>query len=536
MKKTLWLLLVLVMCMSLVLSACNNNSGNGGETGGENGTANTEDDDKAVLVSKLGNTKLKAVVDELKNASEPDTDEIMGEVNALAMQMDLLGDMYGEAGGARLVIKDGRIYALNYDVETETWELATLVVIDDEYNTTIYSAEDWVQLDYSEMTQSLPVDNESFEEIETYAEILDGVTLPSLSAALFVKNGDWYQLDEAYVKDVLRSYITGLYVEMSEGETELPEDVAELVNTFLEGTTLQLSFAVSGEEIKGIKVNFAMTDEAIIALNGGGEDVELPYSSVSASFELLLNDTVTLPVREYLSVKMDMAEGTDLDVTAEVTYTADGEELASVVAKADAVVPADIAGTDVDMTVDFDASLNVKDADKANTKVLTASLLMCDGTDYEASYSVELENDADGVGQAVIKASQAGQELADLTATIDYDSANDVPTLDALTLLAVENKDSFKALAEAIASAYVLPEGEEWDYLDVKYYDETLDLTLTFYVDAYIDEDNVVYGLTVYQGNNTDYSCDYEVTKTDDGYEFTYVGYDWSGDSNIFFE
>lgn len=514
MKKTLLALILMFLCVAMVMTSCNF----GKQDDGNKVVEDTPEvkADKETIVGVVSGTKLGDVFADIKEIALPEMEEVeaiyneaISSVEGIKAQAEVSvpenADFKGvianggafiyanEELGAAIIMAGDQLYAISqsqYGFSVEATSIAMPEVSDEEFAATI---------------------DQYMEQIKYYVDIIDGITIPSLTSSLITKNGDWYMLNREFTRNMIKSYIVGLAT--AEGETVDAEGLAAL-DEELAKINVDLGFAVSGDKIRGVKIDTEISDEYETYPNGYDAEPVMEKNTVKINFEALLTadlkglDRVAAGLvqdENSVSAVIDLNETNvkiDFDYNTEY-QTIDASATIDFDAEAEAVNSLDVALKVVDneTTVEVSAKFNFADMTKANAEVVVIDFDLHDPDDH-GTIDAYIKNDAEGNGVVYAKIATDGVTDMEITGAIDYDNATDVPAEDDFVFTIVENYDLYDAKAWEIYNAFMTyAEGNvtsSGNYR-IAYYDADLGVTIvaSIYVDGtyeytYDEDGNVI--------------------------------------------
>ena len=475
MKKTI-LILAMVLCLALAFTSCKTAEPDS-ETPPENTVVVDSPEvaaDKAAIIKVVSGLKLGDAFAEVGDVAIPDVEEVVADVESMMAQANV---SISNGQEHLAVIYNGGLYVYTGYNGSDLELNEAFLLVDD----VIYSVTEGAVYGIGlEMLGSTDVVDTSMidaykEQIEYYVDLFDGVTIPSLTSSLITKEGDWYMLNPAFMRDVFKSYIISYATDMGEEITD--EAIAELDES-LESITINLGFAVSGENIRGIKASVSFVSEYVDYPDGYGAASVEKTETIKYSFEALLTEDLTALDR----VAGGMSDGTEsVYVALDVDMTA--EEIKAVDIGLDYA-----AGGE---TGNAKATVNFENFAKANADVVSINMNLTD-EDNEKMYIVAtLKNDADANGVIDVKVDYNGEEFGAIVGGVDYDNSN-APENRELFLSLIENFDAYDAKGQEIFEAYYNAYYEGLDHPTdayVAYYDAELDVTIVtvMYLDGYYD-------------------------------------------------
>ena len=459
--------------------------------------------DKAAIVKALTGAKLGDIFAEIEEVTLPELDEVetiyndaITSVKKIEAEANvsvsggpsfngvivdggayLYGDPQGvHELGAAIVMAGEKLYVIsnnNLGFSIDSENIALPDVSDEEFN--------------AEMEQYLAQVEQYMAQIEYYVDLIDGITVPTLTSSLITKNGDWYMLNRDFTRSMIKSYIVGISTE--QGETLDAEALASL-DKELAKIDPDLGFAVSGEKIRGVKLDATIHGETTTYPNGYEQaPVMVPFVTKLSAEALLTadlksidrvamgvsQDNVTMAVAmdvEATSVKLDVEYGVDTNsIKASATVNFDAE--AAVVNSL--AVAAEVAGS-ADQSVKAALTVNFDNFTKANADVIVFDLDYIEA-DTLGTIDASLKNDADGNGVVNFKVATNGVSQTEVTGTIDYDKATNVPAEDEFVFTMIENYAAYEAKAQELLEAYFAGDVDS-GYPVVVYYDAELDATI----------------------------------------------------------
>ena len=493
MKKTLLALILMFLCVAMVMTSCNF----GKQDDGNKVVEDTPEvkADKETIVGVVSGTKLGDVFADIKEIALPEMEEVeaiyneaISSVEGIKAQAEVSvpenADFKGvianggafiyanEELGAAIIMAGDQLYAISqsqYGFSVEATSIAMPEVSDEEFAATI---------------------DQYMEQIKYYVDIIDGITIPSLTSSLITKNGDWYMLNREFTRNMIKSYIVGLAT--AEGETVDAEGLAAL-DEELAKINVDLGFAVSGDKIRGVKIDTEISDEYETYPNGYDAEPVMEKNTVKINFEALLTadlkglDRVAAGLvqdENSVSAVIDLNETNvkiDFDYNTEY-QTIDASATIDFDAEAEAVNSLDVALKVVDneTTVEVSAKFNFADMTKANAEVVVIDFDLHDPDDH-GTIDAYIKNDAEGNGVVYAKIATDGVTDMEITGAIDYDNATDVPAEDDFVFTIVENYDLYDAKAWEIYNAFMTyAEGniESPSNYRIAYYDAELGVTI----------------------------------------------------------
>lgn len=512
MKKTLFSLVLMFLCVAMVFTSCDMFKKN--ETVEETPTVVVDSPevaaDKAAIVKALTGAKLGDIFAEIEEVTLPELEEVetiyndaITSVKKIEAEANvsvsggpsfngvivdggayLYGDPQGvHELGAAIVMAGEKLYVIsnnNLGFSIDSENIALPDVSDEEFN--------------AEMEQYLAQVEQYVAQIEYYVDLIDGITVPTLTSSLITKNGDWYMLNRDFTRSMIKSYIVG--ISTAEGGT-MEEDALASLDEGLAKIDLDLGFAVSGEKIRGVKLDATIHGETTTYPNGYEQGPVIVPLVTKLSAEALLTadlksidrvamgvsqDNVTMAVAmdvEATSVKLDVEYGVDTNsIKASATVNFDAE--AAVVNSL--AVAAEVAGAD--QSVKAALTVNFDNFTKANADVIVFDLDYIEA-DTLGTIDASLKNDADGNGVVNFKVATNGVSQTEVTGTIDYDKATNVPAEDEFVFTMIENYAAYEAKAQELLEAYFAGDVGS-GYPVVVYYDAALDATIAvrFYIDG----------------------------------------------------
>lgn len=493
MKKTLLALILIFLCVAMVMTSCDLFKQDDGNKVVED-TPEVKAD-KETIVGVVSGTKLGDVFADIEEIALPKMEEVEAIYNEAISSVDGIkaqaevsvpenADFKGvianggafiyanEELGAALILAGDQLYAISqsqYGFSVEATPIAMPEVSDEEFAAAI---------------------DEYLEQIKYYVDIIDGITIPSLTSSLITKNGDWYMLNREFTRNIIKSYIVGLAT--AEGETVDAEGLAAL-DEELAKINVDLGFAVSGDKIRGVKIDAEISDEYETYPNGYDAEPVMEKNTVKINFEALLTadlkglDRVAAGLvqdENSVSAVIDLNETNvkiDFDYNTEY-QTINASATIDFDAEAEAVNSLDVALKVVDneTTVEVSAKFNFADMTKANAEVVVIDFDLHDAEDH-GTIDAYIKNDAEGNGVVYAKIATDGVTDMEITGAIDYDNATDVPAEDDFVFTIVENYDLYDAKAWEIYNAFMTyAEGniESPSNYRIAYYDAELGVTI----------------------------------------------------------
>lgn len=501
MKKTLFSLVLMFLCVAMVMTSCNF----GKQDDGNKVVEDTPEvkADKETIVGVVSGTKLGDVFADIKEIALPEMEEVeaiyneaISSVEGIKAQAEVSvpenADFKGvianggafiyanEELGAAIIMAGEQLYAISqsqYGFSVEATPIAMPEVSDEEFAAAI---------------------DEYLEQIKYYVDIIDGITIPSLTSSLITKNGDWYMLNREFTRNMIKSYIVGFAT--AEGETVDAEGLASL-DEMLAKVNVDLGFAVSGDKIRGVKIDAEISDEYETYPNGYDAEPVMEKNTVKINFEALLtadlkgldrvaaglvqdenSASAAIDLNE-TNVKIDFDYNTEyqtIDASATIDFDADAVAVNS--------IAADFAIKTEFSNVEATATLNFDNITKANADVVVFDLDFYDENTH-GTIDAYIKNDAEGNGVVYAKIATDGVTDMEITGAIDYDNATDIPADDDFVFTLVENYDLYDAKAWEIYNAFMTyAEGniENPGNYRIAYYDADLGVTIvaSIYVDG----------------------------------------------------
>ncbi len=255
-KSLISILLTLILCLSGVLVSCTPRNN-------EPETNSDPESDKQVISDALSEGSIGDIFEKLESEeTSPDLSALYEEIAGLSFSSELDIDTQWLDSVLFLSMNDGII-------EAKLPEKSTYVVLDKDFSVITlsgypYSEGYWIKSE--EMMPSdieIPSDNQSFEDAlgisEEALDLIKGFSFPEIDENDIALDGNWYIIPDEYYKDIAKS-VLDLIVEIAElegEETPTEEEYNEAMDDIMkivDALGLKIGFAVSGENIVGIKV------------------------------------------------------------------------------------------------------------------------------------------------------------------------------------------------------------------------------------------------------------------------------------------
>ena len=502
MKKALSIILILA-CLVMTMSSCDLFKKNDVEQQVVEDSPEVAAD-KAAIIKVLSGVKLGDVFADLGEVTIPEGDyvtEAFEQFENMVAQADVniegVGALQGiiNKGGAFLYGgPDGEIqlgYALVYTAE------AIYAISTSSYG---YGVEKTQVSSEDVSTDELQAQVDQYiAMVKQYADLIDGIEIPSLTSSLIKKSGQWYVINSDFMKEVIKSYIIG-YVS-SQGTELTEEDIASIDET-LKNVTINLGFAVNGEKIYGMNVDVKI-------LNGD--------QTVDINYQTLLDPECTELDKVSVSVKADEGSITvvlDSDSANETVSLSFEYGLADQSIEAEAVVAYDAEANTVESlqlngtltmgsngNATASAVVNFDNIGKANADVLVLDVDVYMPENH-GTIDASIKNDADCNSKISVVIATNGVADFNVSGTITYGEAPNAPAEDDFVFDLIENYDVYDAKALEICEAfyaYMTEQGKGGSIYYVTYYDADLGVTIVccasiggYYQDVYDDYGNLV--------------------------------------------
>ncbi len=265
MKKLISLLLAAVMCLSMLMTSCGIFGGNE-EEDEEDAAAQ-----KQVIIENFEQINLKDIVtttlDQLEN-QQISYEDLLKEFNA---ELDCQASFDGETMSFYTGISDGLLKVVSPEGESG------YVFINDKSYVAISPSHGVLEINVEDVeSSSMP----AWTDLETYLTddilaALDSFTIEAPTEKQLKKSGDFFVLTNKYYEGLAES-VVDLIAQISyemQGYYPSEEEKAEALEQIIpvvEGLNLEIGFAVSGDNIVGIKLGIDPDMDMIESIIGGG--------------------------------------------------------------------------------------------------------------------------------------------------------------------------------------------------------------------------------------------------------------------------
>ena len=585
MKKILWLLVTLLVATTLVLTSCdktdeNENAGNennsqtggnnqNGNNNGENNENNSGEDekdaekDKETLVDILSGNKLGDIFGSVSG----ETPEWVGALESYAaeFQIDIGGEILGDKKAARIISKNNVLYILEKDYTTGELNVSQILYMGGNGIAQLVENSDG-----SYTLSGLDITLPDGEGGEIELPNLDSIVFPEtgLDVSKFTEIDGWYALDEDFIKDLIRdSYeiiggLGGGGTEPTAANITMP-DPEDLLDALLTSLDIDVRFAVSGENIQGIKYDIKVNDSFFSYLRLVGIGKTYYIKNVGMAGEVMLDETCTRLSSFSISEKVDYKDITDqvFNLNASTIYDAEGA-IKGVDFNTEFVIPAETKGMMEDLMetikellgdIPLENAVSAVEAGgesesfdlsfSASAKIDFSMLLATGhdiidmkmnlvrlGEDGEAeetllTASILYKNVISTIGQLLVDVSTGDGEdkmtIADIAGVVYYALVKDMPDLGELGNKLTASIPNVQKTVMDITDAYEFDESV-YEELTVMYYDSTLGLTLLFDISGGELSPVTASNITVYLGEVADGTLEYDLSVSlgEDGYIF----------------
>lgn len=606
MKRALWLFVAMIMVLSLALTSCgelvaggnSNEGGTGNEGTGEGGNENpgdenpgdenpgdenpgegtgepseptTPEEDIETLVGILSGSKFDDIFDDFGNFDTPSAEEILEELSKVSFQVDLTNKTNGSNESMRLVVLNSIAYLLENDSGDEEWEVVGAFKAYETLLLALTFGVDNIEIGFVEIPELSEIfESESGIEPASYMEELSGFdfnfdidtsSVPTISASDFEKKGDWYVLNEDYIKEVVRAYLEVLLESMENielpdigDEGELPaidsETIESMIDLILTNVTIDLGFRVNGENISAIKYYVEIEDSFFATMAVAGLTIASDIKNCGFGIEAYLDDSCTYVKTMNIDAKVDYKSGTDLVYSADYATVENEEGAPGLDITVETIIPAKTMESLMDLikslesgedtvadegTVYYDTKitesvkLDLSKLETAGATVIDVDVLVAEldaaGALVETLLNVDVSliNDENAVGILNVLISEGDGEdkndFAVIEGIVHYNEAANLPEVSTLASKILEGAEELYATLNAIGAEYTF--AEEESYITVLYNDAALGATILFDIDNEGDGEYGISAVYAYESQPLYAYYDYVVTVGTDGYVFT---------------
>lgn len=264
MKKLISLLLAAVMCLSMLMTSC-------GVFGGEEEEEEDATAQKQVIIKNFEDINLKDIVttalDQLEN-QQISYDDLIKEFNA---EIDCQASFQGDTVSFYTGVNDGLLKVVSPEGESG------YVFINDNSYVAISPSHGVLEINVENIESSSMPD---WTDIESYLSediitALESFKLEAPTEKQLKKSGKFFVLTNKYYEGLAES-VVDLIAQISyemQGYYPSEEEKAEALEQIIpvvEGLNLEIGFAVSGENIVGIKLGIDPDMDMIESIIGGG--------------------------------------------------------------------------------------------------------------------------------------------------------------------------------------------------------------------------------------------------------------------------
>ncbi len=341
MKKFFIALLAMILCFSMLLTACGDadKDKEKDDEEKENETEAGSSDEKQFIIDKIADFNIKNILDtamsnlESGNLSSP-IGNIFEEISKLSVESDLDLTFAGETGNiyaglkdnaAQIIVKsptgdEEAVYAIIKDGEIFGFTPESNGAFSVEGSGNILEMNELIlgNMDMSEITNEL--DSILTDEI---MNVLGEFKFPELKKDDLVKEGDFYYIKDTYYSKVAENVLDFVIdiMDAAGAAAERPSEaeldsVLTMINEIIDMANLKIGFAAGKNGICGFAVSVDLDVNAVAAYLNGSAVSDEP-STVKFAVEMLATKDLKAP--KYLHATADIdVDGVSADITANI--------------------------------------------------------------------------------------------------------------------------------------------------------------------------------------------------------------------------
>ena len=436
MKKFFIALLAMILCFSMLLTACGDAAKNDKDKAKEEETGDV--DEKQIIIDSIAAFNIKNIVDtvlsSLESGNTGNMNEMVGQlfdmIKATNAEANMNLTIDGETGNIYAGIKDGIFQGHATNIDGEDGKV--YVIVNENgllgFNSMsngsfeIDGITDFNQYLFADDSMSMVMDQINAILTDEVMNVLGEFKLPELKKEDLTKEGDFYYISNSYYGKVVEAAFDLVvdFMEAAGMADALPskaemDAVLGMVDGVVEALNLKVGFAAGNSSICGFAISADVNINDLAAYFGGSSDVEaMPTeekpSTVKVSLEALCTKDLKAP--KYFHAAADInVEGASIDVSANVdAILGNNNEFKGLDVKVSADVLDVVLSTysDIadeygsyyytkifgDVNVSFEGKIDISDLDSINAKLaefdLNVAAIATDAKSYD-DYGQEYE-------------------------------------------------------------------------------------------------------------------------------------------------